>query len=264
MLRTGRRMERHLSECSSAVSTGSPWREPSILGAIAAEPPSRFPRPDRSGRTWMLASAGIMRPSGRRGWEPSGDACPEEVRTAADRLYRGWEEVQAQLPIRMAWAYDSARECLDARLWVQSAARDFSRGLSPSFDAPEAGDRPGAGGPGAALVLPAVHRHRAGPRPRLRSMPPRFPARSSRRPAAGRHGRRRPCAPSPIRARADSLAQADPRRPPMSRPRGRDRGGSARTAVTTPTASRYDLETASRRHPIRAGQTGLLIPWLAP
>jgi len=132
----------------------------SLLDAVAAQPPV-----GREGvSVWPDLERRIRRHHER---EPSRwigvlrGYCPEGLRAAADRLHRGWEEVHAQLPFRVAWARDSAREFLETRRRVPKAIPAAGRDFPLDVVLPRL-----AVGLGLAFLLllsiiPLVHRHQA-------------------------------------------------------------------------------------------------------
>ena len=170
--------------------------------------------------------------------------CPEGLRATADRLHRGWEEVQAQLPFRAAWARDSAREFLETRGRVPKAIRATGQDFPHEVVLPRL-----ALGLGLAFLLlltvvPLVHRRQARAEAQIAlnaapipgaSIPPSEP-REEVPVADGR--------PEADPRPADSLAQADPPTVADAPATGQGQGSSApaRPSATASTAPRYDLE----------------------
>ena len=116
-----RRMERHLIRCASCRRHRAALEDAlSVLGAVAAEPPVG----PGDGSVWPALEGRICghRKRGRVTWASALlAACPQAIRGATDRLGRGWEEIRGQLPFRIAWAKDSAREFVEARARVMGS-----------------------------------------------------------------------------------------------------------------------------------------------
>ena len=156
-----RLLEGHLDVCTSCRRRRTALEGAlSLLDVVAAQPPVGREGvsvwPDLEGRMrryherersrWMRVLRGY---------------CPEGLRAAADRLRRGWEEVQAQLPFRVAWARDSAREFLESRGRVPQAIPAAGQVFPLDVLLPRL-----AVGLGLAFLLllsivPLVHRHQA-------------------------------------------------------------------------------------------------------
>jgi len=111
-----RRIERHLGGCAPCRRHRAALEGAlSILGAVAFAPPVE----PAAGSVWPALEGRIRRHHERERpvWMAAlRAACPAGVRSAADRIGRGWEEIRGQLPFRAAWAWDSAGEFLETRL----------------------------------------------------------------------------------------------------------------------------------------------------
>jgi hypothetical protein len=109
------RMERHLGLCRSCRGHRAALEGAlSILGAVAVETPVG----PAAHSVWPGLEGRIRKHRGRdrAAWTAIlRAACPRGIRSGADRLGRGWEEIRGQLPFQIAWARDSAREILEAR-----------------------------------------------------------------------------------------------------------------------------------------------------
>jgi hypothetical protein len=239
-----RRMERHLGECTScrqhrAALAGAL----SILGAIAAEPPVG---PD-TGSVWPGLEGRIRRHHERERSRWMGAlraSCPQGLRVTADRLYRGWGEIRSQFPFQMAWARDSVREFLDARLRVLKPdpvlGRDFPlRGAFPRL----------AFGLGLAflallIIVPLVHRRQSRAEAQIAANAAPIPGANIPPAELQDEPQVASNAPEADPRPADSLAQADPPPAADAPAAGQGQGAAARpSAAASPTPPYYfDLE----------------------
>jgi hypothetical protein len=236
-----RRTEGHLIRCASCRRHRVALEEAlSVLGAVAAEPPVG----PGDGSLWLALEGRVRGRQGRDrvAWASALlAACPRAIRVAADRLGRGWEEARGQLPFRMAWTKDSARDFLEARLRLVGSVPRLCR--VPAFG----GAVPGlAMALGLALlvglaVVPMAYRRQARAEAQIAANASPLPAVEV--------APREPLGPSEmaeldteIEVRTgDAVAQADP--PPAAKVQaaGRSQGAASRSAAAAP-SPRYDLE----------------------
>jgi len=239
-----RLLEGHLDVCTSCRRRRTALEGAlSLLDVVEAQPPVGREGvsvwPDLEGRMrryherersrWMRVLRGY---------------CPEGLRAAADWLRRGWEEVHAQLPFRVAWARDSAREFLESRGRVPQAIPAAGQVFPLDVLLPRL-----AVGLGLAFLLllsivPLVHRHQARAEAQIAlnavpipgaSIPPSEPFEAG----ADADGR-----PEAETRPADSLAQADPPTVADAPVTGQGQGSPApaRPSATASAAPRYDLD----------------------
>jgi hypothetical protein len=111
-----RRIERHMVECATCRQHRTALqRVLTTLTVVAARPPISPATPS----LWPLLERQIKNQKSRsrsKWFQVLHRFCPPQARAAAERLYRGCDQVWAELPLHFAWIHDSVREFLDARL----------------------------------------------------------------------------------------------------------------------------------------------------
>lgn len=117
-------IEHHLAECASCRQYRAALDDAvSILSISAAEMPAGLGAPS----LWPRLEEQIQRhhEQSRSTWLRFLRAiCPEGIRVAADRLYRGSGYLRSQLPLQLAWTRDSVHEFLASRAqFVTSSVR---------------------------------------------------------------------------------------------------------------------------------------------
>jgi hypothetical protein len=243
-----RRIERHMVECATCRQHRTALQGVlTTLTAVAARPPISPAAPS----LWPLLEHQIKthRSRSRSKWfQVLHRFCPPKARAAAERLYRGCDQVWAELPLHLAWTRDSVRELLDARF--RGAISRPERGLDMRLDnlLPVLGLGLAAAVLMVLLLLPLLYHPHAQPGARIAAKtapigkPAVATAESSNSSDASLAGLDAIPGPSPALAQTDTIAAAETPAPgsvATTKP-----SGYATSSTPAPAIPRYgfDLE----------------------